>query len=142
NKLDLLSRYDLGAPVLSNHRVGQAVCDPIDARHQPLLPEYVWGDGNPQGVQQRAAEEMMATARAAQKMGAAVLGGFTGSALWSYVVGYPAPTPNAIAAGFQDFARKWNPILDVCRDCGVKFAFEVHPGQIAFDLYSAEMALD
>lgn len=141
-KLDLLARHDLSVAVVSNHRVGQAVCDPIDVRHQALLPDYVWGDGNALGVQQRAAEEMMATIRIAQKMGAAVVGGFTGSALWSYVVGYPGPTPQVIEEGFEDFAHKWNPILDVCRDCGVKFAFEVHPGQIAFDLYSAERALD
>lgn len=140
--LELLARYDLSASVISNHRVGQAVCDAIDARHQPLLPDYVWGDGQPLGVQQRAAEEMMATARVAQKLGASIVGGFSGSSLWSYVVGYPPPTAGVIAAGFQDFARKWAPILDVCQECGVKFAFEVHPGQIAFDLYSAEQALD
>jgi sugar phosphate isomerase/epimerase len=141
-KLELLARYDLNVLVLSNHRVGQAVCDIIDARHQRILPDYVWDDGQPAGVQQRAAEEMMATARVAQKLGVGVLSGFTGSALWSYVGGYPPPTAENIALGLQDFARKWNPILDVCRDCGIKFAFEVHPGQIAFDLYSAEMALD
>jgi sugar phosphate isomerase/epimerase len=93
-------------------------------------------------VQQRAAEEKMATAQAAQKLGVGVLTGNTGSALWSYVAGYPAASAAVVAAGLQDFARKWHPILDVCRDCGIKFAFEVHPGQIAFDLYSAEMALD
>src|ERR1700681_3145806 len=60
-KLDLLARYDLTPLVMSNHRVGQAVCDPVDVRHQSLLPDYVWGDGNPPEVQQRAAEEMMAT---------------------------------------------------------------------------------
>jgi sugar phosphate isomerase/epimerase len=141
-RLDLLSRHGLSLPVLSNHRVGQAVCDPIDARHRELLPEYVWGDGQPAGVQQRAAEEMMATIRAAEKLGVTVVGGFTGSPLWSYVMGYPQPAPQVVADGLRDFAAKWNPILDVCRDCGVKFAFEVHPGQIAFDLYSAEMALD
>jgi sugar phosphate isomerase/epimerase len=141
-KLDLLARHDLGVPVVSNHRVGQAVCDPIDERHQALLPDYVWGDGQPEGVRQRAAEEMMATARAAQKLGAGVLGGFTGSPLWSYVLGYPAPSAAVVTQGLRDFARLWHPILDVCRDCGLKFAFEVHPGQIAFDLYSAEMALD
>src|SRR5262245_19659110 len=140
-KLDLLSRHGLSVPVLSNHRVGQAVCDPIDARHRALVPDYVWGDGKPLGVQQRAAEEMMATVRAAEKLGASVVSGFTGSSLWSYVAGYPHPTPEVVAGGLRDFASKWNPILDVCRDCGVKFAFEVHPGQIAFDLYSAEMAL-
>jgi len=141
-KLDLLARYDLTAPVVSNHRVGQAVCDVIDRRHQALLPDYVWGDGNPQEVPQRAAEEMMATVRVTQKLGAGVLAGFTGSSLWSYVGGYPPATAAEVGAGFQDLARKWNPILDLCRDCGVRFALEVHPGQLAFDLYSAEMALD
>jgi sugar phosphate isomerase/epimerase len=142
NKLDLLARHDLGVPVLAQHRVGQAVGDRIDARHQALLPDYVWGNGDPDGVRQRAAEEMAATVRAAQKLGVAVLSGFTGSPLWSCVAGYPAPTPELVAAGLEEFARLWNPILDTCRDCGVRFAFEVHPGQIAFDYYSAEMALD
>jgi sugar phosphate isomerase/epimerase len=142
NKLDLLARNDLTVPVVANHRVGQAVCDPIDERHRSLLPDYVWGDGEPRGVQQRAAEEIMATARAAQKLGVSVVSGFTGSGLWSYVGGYPGPSQTVVSAGLADFAHKWNPILDVCRDCGIKFAFEVHPGQIAFDLYSAEMALD
>src|SRR5947209_15783250 len=107
-KLDLLARQDLTVAVISNHRVGQAVCDHIDERHQALLPDYVWGDGNPLGVQQRAAEEMMATVRAAQKLGAAVLSGFSGSSIWSYVGGYPGPTQAVVAAGFEDFARQWN----------------------------------
>ncbi len=141
-KLELLARHDLTVPVLSAHRVGQAVCDPIDARHRRLLPDYVWGDGSPEEVRQRAVEEMTATVRAAQKLGVAVVSGFTGSPLWASVAGYPAATPEEVAAGLQEFARRWNPILDVCRECGVRFAFEVHPGQIAFDYYSAEMALD
>ena len=47
-----------------------------------------------------------------------------------------------MADAYRDFARKWRPILDVCQECGLKYAFEVHPGQIAFDLYSAEAVLD
>jgi sugar phosphate isomerase/epimerase len=141
-KLDLLARYDLAALVMSNHRVGTAVCGPIDLRHRSILPEYVWGDGVAADVQQRAAEEMRATIRAAQKLGVAVVAGFTGSPLWSSVAGYPAVTSEALAAGLAEFAGKWNPILDVCRECSVRFAFEVHPGQIAFDIHSAQMALD
>jgi len=141
-KLDLLARFDLTAPVLAGHRVGQAVGDVIDARHQAFLPDYVWGDGQALGVQQRAAEEIKATVRAAEKLGIAVLSGFTGSPLWSYVTGYPPPTAQTLRDGLKDFARKWNPILDVCRDSGVKFACEVHPGQIAFDIHSAETVLD
>src|SRR5437764_178669 len=67
--LDLLARYDLQLSVLSNHKVGQAVCDRIEPRHKRILPDYVWGDGVTEGVQQRAAEEMTATIRAAQKLG-------------------------------------------------------------------------
>jgi sugar phosphate isomerase/epimerase len=141
-RIALLSHHDLGVPVVANHRVGQAVCDRIDERHQALLPDYVWGDGDPEGVRERAAAEMVATVQVAQKIGATVVSGFTGSALSSYVAGWPSHGAETVAAGFRDFARRWHPILDACRDAGVRFAFEVHPGQIAFDLYSAERALE
>src|SRR5262245_16654304 len=60
-KLDLLARFDLQLAVLGAYRVGQAVSDRVEARHQRLLPDHVWGDGDPAGVSQRAAEEMHAT---------------------------------------------------------------------------------
>jgi sugar phosphate isomerase/epimerase len=140
--IDLLGRFDLTASVLSNHGVGQAVCDLVDARHKSLLPEHVWGDGDPVHVSKRASEEMIAGVRAAQRLGVSVLAGFTGSPIWSYVAGYPPASPALVSSAFEDFARKWNPIFDVCRDCGVRFACEVHPGQLAFDLYSAEMLVE
>ena len=46
-----------------------------------------------------------------------------------------------IDAGFDLLAERWNPILDVFQECGVKFALEVHPTEIAFDIYTAERAL-
>lgn len=141
-KLELLARHDLQLAVLSNHRVGQAVSDRIEPRHQRILPDYVWGDGDPRGVQERAAEEMTATIRAAQKLGVGVVTGFCGSPLWAGVQGYPQNTPQEVTAGLQQFAGQWQPILEVCQDAGVRYALEVHPGQVAFDLYSAEMTLD
>ncbi len=142
NKLALFNRLELAAPIVSCHRVSHAVCDVIDGRHQDILPEYVWGDGDPVGVQQRAAQEVMGAARAAQRLGASVLAGFTGSPIWGAVTGYPSPKPQRVADAYREFARKWRPILDVIQECGLKYAFEVHPGQIAFDLFSAEAALD
>jgi sugar phosphate isomerase/epimerase len=141
-KLAILNRLELTVPVVSCHHVSHAVCDPIDARHRALVPEYVWGDGDPVGVGQRAAEEVMATARAAQKLGASVLAGFTGSPVWSYVVGWPHPDVDVVPGAMQEFARRFHPILDVCQECGLRYAFEVHPGQLAFDLYTSEMVLD
>jgi sugar phosphate isomerase/epimerase len=141
-RLELLARHDLQVLVLAAHRVGQAVCDPIEPRHRKILPERVWGDGDPAGVGERAAAEMIATIQAAQKLGVGVVGGFTGSPLWAGVMGYPPHSAQEVEEGLRFFAERWNPILDACREAGVRFAMEVHPGQVAFDLYSAEMVLD
>lgn len=141
-KRDLLEKHDLKLFAISNHLVGQAVSDRIDARHKSILPEYVWQDGDPDGVNERAAEEMKNTARAAQKLGVGVVNGFTGSPIWPLIYDFP-PTPREmIDDGFKKFADDWNPILDVFQECDVKFALEVHPGEIAFDCYSAETALN
>ena len=128
SKLDLLAKYDLQVYAISNHLKGQAVCDdPIDGRHKEILSPKVWGDGDPEGVRQRAAEEMKMTARAAQRLGVNTVVGFTGSAIWKYVAMFPPVSADVIAAGYQDFADRWNPILDVFDECGVRFAHEVHP---------------
>jgi sugar phosphate isomerase/epimerase len=140
-KRELLEKYDLQLFSISNHLVGQAVLDIIDERHKAILPEYVWGDGDPAGVNERAMEEMKNTARAAQKLGVSVVNGFTGSSIWHLLYDFP-PTPRAMYdAGYQLLADRWNPILDVFQECGIKFALEVHPTEIAFDIYSAEMSL-
>ncbi len=140
-KRELLEKHNLQLFAISNHLVGQAVLDNIDERHTAILPEYVWGDGDPAGVNLRAAEEIKNTARAAQKLGVSVVNGFTGSSIWHLMYDFP-PTPRAmIDAGFQLLADRWNPILDVFQECGVKFALEVHPTEIAFDIYSSERAL-
>jgi sugar phosphate isomerase/epimerase len=141
-RLALLADHDLQCPVVAAHHVGQAVCDRIDDRHRPLVPDYVWGTGDPEAVRARAAEEMVATVEVAQKLGATVVSGFTGSPLSSFVAGWPPPTEAVVADGFRDFAHRWSHVLDACRAAGVRFASEVGPGQVAFDLYTAERALE
>jgi len=140
--LEMLQSHGLDVFAVSNHLVGQAVCDIIDDRHQAILPAHVWGDGDPEGVRVRAAEEMKATARAAANLGVDVVNGFTGSAIWHLIYAFPPVTPEMIDEGFEDFAERWNPILDVFDEVGVRFALEVHPTEIAFDISTAERALD
>src|SRR6202012_3476532 len=65
-KWALLKKNGLDCFAISNHLVGQAVCDLIDERHRAILPADVWGDGHPEGVRRRAAEKMKAAARAAR----------------------------------------------------------------------------
>src|SRR5581483_2770587 len=141
-KLDLLARHDLTVSVLNNQRVGQAVCDSVGKPHQSWLPDYVWGDGDPAGVQLRAAEEMVATVRVAQKLGASVVCCHSGSSLWPFVAGGLPLSAEQCRAGLRDFAERWQPVLEVCQECGVKLAFLLRPGQVAFDLYSAEVLLE
>ena len=142
NQRNLLSAHGLSVHAISNHLVGQAVCDPIDERHQPLLPDRVWGDGDPEGVRTRAASEMQRTAEAAAKLGVPVVTGFTGSPIWATAYAFPPHTAGYVDAGFQEFADRWNPILDAFDEAGVKFALEAHPTEIAFDLSTAERALE
>lgn len=141
-KRELLDKYGLKVFAISSHLVGQAVCDRIDERHKSILPDYVWGDGDPEGVRRRAAKEMIATAKAAASLGVKVVNGFTGSSIWHLLYAFP-PTPQSmIDAGYADFGKRWKPILDAFEKAGVKFALEVHPTEIAFDIASAERAIE
>ena len=142
SRRELLEKHDLQLFSISAHLAGQAVCDNIDARHEAILPPHVWGDGEPEGVRQRAADELVATAAAAARLGVDVVNGFTGSSIWHLLYSFP-PTPDSmIDEGFADFGRRFTPILDQFQNHGVKFALEVHPTEIAFDIASAERAIE
>jgi sugar phosphate isomerase/epimerase len=142
NRLEILERNGLKVWTISNHLAGQAVCDdPIDERHRDILSSRVWGDGDPEGVRQRAAEEMKYTARAAAALGVKTVVGFSGSSIWKAVAMFPPATDAFIERGYADFAERWNPILDVFDDVGVRFALEVHPSEIAYDYWTAKRVL-
>lgn len=139
---DILNKYGLKCFAISNHLVGQAVCDRIDERHRGIVPPRVWGDGKEDGVRSRAAEEMKNTARAAAKFGVKVVPGFTGSSIWPLLYSFPPVPAEMVSKGFEFFAEMWKPILDVFEEVGVRFALEVHPTEIAFDIASAERAIE
>ncbi len=141
-KRELLAKHGLQLFAISNHLVGQAVCDNIDERHKAILSAEIYGDGEPEGVRQRAAEEMIRTAQAAARLGVKVVNGFTGSSIWHLLYSFPPASPAMIDAGFEDFGKRWKPILDEFQKVGVKFALEVHPTEIAFDIASAQRAID
>jgi sugar phosphate isomerase/epimerase len=141
-KRELLERHGLRCWALGAHLVGQAICDPCDERHRAILPPDVWGDGDPEGVRQRAAEHMKDTARAAARLGVDTVTGFTGSSVWHLLYSFPPNDFEAIEEGYRDFAERWNPIVDVFDQEGVRFALEVHPTEIAYDFVTARKALD
>ena len=149
----VLQAQGLCCHAVANHLVGQAVCDLIDERHRAILPPEIWGDGEPEGVRQRAAARMIDTAKAARaffdaRPGAATIDspatvtGFTGSSIWHALYAIPPTTQAYKERGFADFAARWRPILDAFDALDVNFALEVHPTEIAFDIASAQRAID
>ncbi len=152
-KWELLADHGLNCWAISNHLVGQAVCDLIDERHKAILPPEIWGDGDPEGVRQRAAEAIIATGKACRRfMDAkpeslrtfefpAVVNGFTGSSIWHACYAFPPTSQAFLDKGFNDFAKRWTPILEAFDQVDVNFALEVHPTEIAFDIASAHRAI-
>lgn len=151
---EILSESGLTAHAISSHLVGQAICDPIDARHEAILPPDVWGDGDPEGVRRRAADKMCVTARACRNFFDArpagddgglfppVVNGFTGSSIWHACYAFPPTSQEYLDRGYRDFAERFGPILEAFEAADVRFALEVHPTEIAFDIASAARALD
>jgi sugar phosphate isomerase/epimerase len=141
-KRAMLDKYGLKVFAISNHLVGQCICDNIDQRHKSIISPEIWGDGKPEGVRQRAAQNMIAAAKAAKKLGIGVVNGFTGSSIWHLLYSFPPVSKDMIDAGYADFAKRFTPILDAFKKEGIKFGLEVHPTEIAFDIASAQRAID
>ena len=152
-KWELLQDNGLTCYAISTHLAGQAVCDLIDERHRAILPDYIWGDGKPEGVRKRAARDVIAAGKACRKFMdlkpgrkkkddfPAVVNGFTGSSIWHLLYAFPPTTQEMLEKGYQDFAKRWAPILDAFEAVNVNFALEVHPTEIAFDLATADRAI-
>ncbi|MFP6584643.1 MAG: sugar phosphate isomerase/epimerase [Candidatus Hydrogenedentota bacterium] len=135
-----LEVHKLGCWSISNHLAGQLVCDNLDQRHNAFVPAHLQNDW-PE-MHAWAIEAMKNTARAAQGFGVPLVNGFTGSSIWHFLYSFPPVSAKQIERGFEEFAERWNPILDVFDECGVRFALEVHPTEIAFDIYSTHRALE
>jgi sugar phosphate isomerase/epimerase len=151
---EVLADNQLTAFAVSNHLVGQAICDNIDERHKSILPPEVWGDGDPEGVRKRSALRLIDTAKAARAFVnanphrknkdpfPAVVNGFTGSSIWHSIYAFPPTSQAYWDKGFADFAKRFTPILNAFDKLDVNFGLEVHPTEIAFDIASAQRALE
>jgi len=140
-QLDILEKNNLQTYAISHHLAGQLVCDPNDDdRSDGFAPADCAGDAEKKRAW--AVETMKNAARAAKNLGVGVVNGFTGSPIWHMFYSFPPVTDQTIEDGFKFFAKMWNPILDVFDECGVKFALEVHPTEIAFDIVTAKRTLE
>lgn len=138
-QLAILEKYNLKLFAISNHLAGQLVCDlNNDSRSDAFAPDACKGDAGKKRMW--AVEAMKNSAWAAKNLGLKVVNGFTGSSIWHMLYSFPPVSEEMIQEGFDFFAKMWNPILDVFDECGVRFALEVHPTEIAFDIVTAKRA--
>jgi len=137
---DNLEKYGLGCWALGAHLAGQCVGDLWDKRLDGFAPADL--AGKPDEIRAWAIEEMKYTAHAAKAMGVSVVTGFMGSPIWKYWYSFPQTTDEMVEEGFQEIYDLWTPIFDEFDKCGVRFALEVHPTEIAFDYYTSERLLE
>ncbi len=135
-----LSKNGLICQAIAAHVIGQCVGDYND----PRLDNFAPGElaGKPDEIRAWAIRTMMNAPKAAELLGVHIITGFVGSPIWKYLYSFPQTTEEMIEAGFQEIYDLWKPIMDECKKHDVKFALEVHPGEIAFDYYSTKRLLE
>ena len=137
---DTLKKNNLKCKALATHIIGQCVGDAPDPRLDNFAPQSL--AGKPEAIREWGIESMKKAAEIASKLGVHIITGFTGSPIWKFFYSFPQTTEAMIEAGFDEIVRLWVPILEEFRKYDVKFALEVHPGEIAFDYYSTQKLLD
>lgn len=136
----VLKKYNLKCEALATHIIGQCVGDYNDPRLNNFAPVEL--ADKPDEIRAWAIKTMKYSAIAAKKLGCYVVTGFVGSPIWKYLYSFPQTSEAIVEKGFQEIYDLWTPILDVFAENGIKFALEVHPGEIAFDYYSTKRLLE
>ena len=121
--------------------------------HKAILPPDVWGEGDRKKFVSGPRKKLAKTAKACRNFinekpnrgkkddFPAVVNGFTGSSIWHSIYAFPPTDQDYWDKGYEDFAKRFGPILQEFDKQKVNFALEVHPTEIAFDIASAERAL-
>ncbi|MDR1953822.1 MAG: sugar phosphate isomerase/epimerase [Clostridiales Family XIII bacterium] len=137
---DTLKKNGLICEALAAHIVGQCVGDAPDPRLDNFAPAKL--ADKPDAIRDWGIATMKKVPLVAKRLGIDVVTGFTGSSIWKYFYSFPQTTAEMVEEGFDEIVRLWSPIMDEFRKHGVKFALEVHPGEIAFDYYSTKKLLE
>lgn len=139
-KREVLAKHNLGCWAIGTHIIGQCVGDAPDLRNNTFAPKK-YAD-KPDEIRSWAVDEMMQAPAAAANMGVKIVTGFMGSPIWKYLYSFPPTTEEMVEDGFRKIVELWNPIFDEFDRHGVLFALEVHPAEIAYDLYTTRRLLD
>jgi sugar phosphate isomerase/epimerase len=134
--LKTVSAHGLEISCISNHLDGQLVLGPYDRSTDDWAPVS--------GAEEKLAfgiERSKLAPRVANALEVPCVAGFVGSHVWGHWYNHDPAMVKSYEEGWDLFAERWNPILDVYREQGVTFALEVHPVQIAYNIETAVRAV-
>lgn len=138
-RLEILHSHGLKMWAICAALAGQCVGDLYDPRLDNFAPARF--AGKPEEIRKRAIDFMMQVPTACNNLGVSIVTGFLGSPIWKFFYSFPQTTEEMIEEGYDRIVSLWTPILDEFQRKNVKFAFEVHPTEIAFDYYSTQRLL-
>jgi len=133
----MLADHGLVISALNAGIAGQLSMGPHDSSTDPWAPGMT-----PEQKIAYAREQIILTARAASEMEIPLVAGLIGSHVWDKWYIFPPANEKLYEEGVKLFAQRWNPILDELKKLGVKWALEVHPTGIAYNIETAQMALE
>ena len=132
----MLKNYNLEISALNNAPEGQLVLGPLDESTDEWAPSK-----DPEEKVKYGMERMKEVAQVASELEVPVVNGFVGSHVWDKWYIFPPKNEELYERGWELFANRWGEILDTFSKYGVKFALEVHPTEIAYNIETAERAI-
>ena len=137
-----LAQHGLVITELSTHLQGQlvAVHPAYDELFDGFAPVEV--RGRPKARQEWAVRQLLAAAKASQRLGLTAHATFSGALAWPYLYPWPQRPAGLIEEAFAELGRRWRPILDAFDEAGVDVCYEIHPGEDLHDGATFERFLD
>jgi sugar phosphate isomerase/epimerase len=134
---------EAGCPIveLANHCDTQlVVCgQAYFPLHKGLAPEAL--RGSPSDVAEWALGRAKKSASAARNFGFDTVAAFSGTSIFHTVYPWPQRPAGLVEAAMNHLASSWMPAFDHAKELGVKYCFELHPGEDLMDGTTFEMFL-
>jgi sugar phosphate isomerase/epimerase len=127
---------------LSTHLQGQLVAShySYDKMFDVFAPKTL--HGNVKGRTEWAIDQLKHASNASKNLGLTEIATFSGSLLFHTMYPWPQRPKGLVETGFEELAKRWEPILNHFDNNGVDVCYEIHPGEDLHDGVTFERFLN